>query len=108
MSQSIITVPPCPAWCTTEHSPRDWEEWGHATYARMHATEHVHVDGAPVEVRVRQLVEFATDGTVEQTEPASIALLGDSELTSGQSRQLAAALVRAADRLDQISLGGAR
>jgi hypothetical protein len=89
---AALPAPPCPWWCE-EPPPHRWQFRDHAGASRYH------------------LARFAGLVIVEQTEhsdepPSPIEIhhaLGESSLDAAQARQLAAALLNAADKLDEIA-----
>ena len=98
----------CPAWCIgTDHPEHDaWfaDPGGDEEYSRCHVGV---LTTNPVQVCVEQF-EVRRDGE-DTSEPAVIKCLAgaDDGLTAAEARQIAAGLLNAADRLDEIT-GGTR
>jgi hypothetical protein len=94
--------PPCPHWCPGGHGIHPLHVDHIDGVASGAGIEHT-LDLGPVEVSQWQYVD--ADGNVTEQEPVSVGLYhgaDDAQLTAPQARQLAAALLRAADILDGI------
>lgn len=95
----------CPPWCDVDHSRAIRECMPQDTYAHRALVAEVHFDGRrAVDVVVEQ---WRSVETGLPTEAPKVCLGGDTDrmldLTSGEARSLAAALIEAAAKLDEIT-----
>jgi len=93
-----------PTWCERP-AGHEWDLWGGVDLEqRFHTLLVGEVEGGSINVSIETL-ESSTNGGPSVFTPVVITVdsrPGDVELAAGQARQLAALLVRAADRVEAL------
>lgn len=110
--QLAPVMPPCPAWCvddkphliaegvdTSERSVT-YDHYGHVRVAAVEDCEY----GQPVDWRIQRWETVRVNGTVDKMPTLILPRFkGDHGFTSAQARQIAAAMLNAADELDRLT-----